>query len=120
MKLVKLGIIMSRVRTTTEVEISNESTSANITNVTVGGVAITDITFPITPGNNAIGITNQMGTKTIIVFYNNASGDSVVIEDTELNIICANATGSSRAFAGQITNGTLPNIVIIIQDGACS
>lgn len=119
MKLLNQGIIMSRGRVTTQVEISNESSTANITGVTVGGVAITDITFPVTPGNSAIGLTNKMGTFSVAISYNNASGDSIVIEDTKLNVNCASTTGSSRIFAGQITNGYYPSIVIIIQDGGC-
>lgn len=121
MKLVSQGIMMSLMgRKTTQVEISNESTTANITNVTVNGVAITDVTFPVSAGNYANGLTNQLGTYTIVVSYNNASGDSIIIEDTKLNVNCANTFGSSRFFGGQITNGYYPNIVIIIQDGFCT
>jgi hypothetical protein len=120
MKLLNQGIIMSRGRITTAVEIYNESTSANITNVTVGGVTVSDVIFPITAGNYAIGITSKMGTFSVGITYNNASGDSIIVEDTKLNINCANTTGSSRIFAGQITNGYYPNIVITMQDGSCS
>lgn len=120
MKLLRQGIIMSaQGRTTTGVDINNYTTTANITNVTVNGVAITDVTFPVTAGNSANGITNQLGTYTIVVSYNNASGDYVNVTDTKLNVNCANVAGSSRTFAGQITNGYYPSIIIEMGDGTC-
>jgi hypothetical protein len=119
MKLLKQGIIMSRGRVTTAVEIYNDSTTANITNVTVGGVTVSDVTFPITAGNSAIGITTKMGTFSVGISYNNASGNSIEIEDTNTNITCANALSTSRIFAGQITNGINLSIIIVMQNGSC-
>lgn len=120
MKLVKQGIMMSaQGRTETGVDINNNTTTANITNVTVNGVAITDVTFPVTAGNSANGITNQLGTYTIVVFYDTASGDYVRVTDTKLNVNCANVTGSSRTFSGQITNGYYPSMTIEMGDGTC-
>ena len=106
-------------RTTTGVDINNNTTTANITNVTVNGVAITDVTFPVTAGNSANGLTDQLGTYTIVVSYNTASGDYVNITDTSLNVNCANVVGSSRTFAGQITNGYYESIIIEMGDGTC-
>ena len=120
MKLVKQGIMMSaQGRTETGVDIINNTTTANITNVTVNGVAITDVTFPVTAGNSANGITNQLGTYSIVISYNTASGDYVRITDTKLNIDCVQTIGSSRTFNGQITNGYYPSITIEMGDGSC-
>jgi hypothetical protein len=103
----------------TYVEITNNTSSANITNVTVNGVALDAGTFPVTPGNFASDITYQMGTYTIVVFYSGAGGTYVLIYDTELNYNCETATGGSRTFGGRITNGTYPNIQIEMGDGPC-
>jgi hypothetical protein len=120
MKLLRQGIIMSsQSRTTTGVDINNYTTTANITNVTVNGVAITDVTFPVTAGNSANGITNQLGTYTIVVSYSSASGDYVKVTDTSLNVNCVQTAGSSRTFAGQITNGYYQSIIIEMGDGTC-
>jgi hypothetical protein len=120
MKLLKQGIMMSaQGRTTTGIDIINNTTTANITNVTVNGVAITEITFPVTAGNSANGITNQLGTYSVVVSYNTASGDYVRITDTKLNLDCVQTIGSSRTFNGQITNGYYPSITIEMGDGSC-
>lgn len=120
MKLVNQGIMMSQYgRTTTGVDINNNTTTANITNVTVNGVAISDVTFPVTAGNNANGYTDQLGTYTIVVSYSSASGDYVRVTDTQLTVSCANVVGSSRTFAGQVTNGYYESIIIEMGDGSC-
>jgi hypothetical protein len=120
MRLVNQGIMMSQMgRTTTGVDINNYTTTANITNVTINGVAVTDVTFPVTAGNNANGFTDQLGTYTIVVSYSSASGDYVRVTDTKLNVNCANVVGSSRTFAGQITNGYYESIIIEMGDGSC-
>jgi hypothetical protein len=120
MKLLKQGIMMSaQGRTETGVDINNNTTTANITNVTVNGVAITDVTFPVTAGNSANGITNQLGTYSIVVSYDTASGDYVRVTDTKLNVDCVQTIGSSRIFNGQITNGYYPSMTIEMGDGSC-
>ena len=103
----------------TYVEIINDTSFADITNVTVNGVALDPGLFPITPGNGASDLTYQMGTYSITIFYSGASGTYVSIYDTEFNYNCATATGGSRTFGGQITNGTYPNIQIEMGDGTC-
>ena len=103
----------------TYVEITNATSSANITNVTVNGVALDSGLFPIGPGNFASDLTYQMGTYSVVIFYSGASGDYVSIYDTQLNYNCANATGGSRTFGGQVTNGAYPNIQIQMGDGPC-
>ena len=103
----------------TYVVIVNDTSFADITNVTVNGVALDPGLFPITPGNGASDLTYQMGTYSITIFYSGASGTYVSIYDTELNYNCATATGGSRTFGSQITNGTYPNIQIEMGDGSC-
>jgi hypothetical protein len=103
----------------TYVEIINATSFTDITNVTVNGVALDPGLFPVAPGNFASDLTYQMGTYTVIIFYSGITSNYVSIYDTELNYNCANATGGSRTFGGQITNGTLPNIQIEMGDGTC-
>ena len=98
------------------VDITNATSSANITNVTVNGVAITDITFPVTAGNSANGLTNQIGTYTIVVTYNTASGDYISITDDTPTTTCTNAIGTSRTFTSQVVTNS---IYIEMGDGSC-
>ena len=100
------------------VEISNATTTANISNVTVNGVGVTEITFPVTAGNSANGITNQLGTYSIVVSYNTASGDSITVTDCTPTSTCANTAGASRTFTNQVvSSGGV--IYIDMIDGAC-
>jgi hypothetical protein len=100
------------------VEINNGTTTANISNVTINGVGVTDITFPVTAGNSANGLTNQLGTYSIVVFFNNGSGDSISVTDNTPTTSCANATGASRTFTNQVvSSGGV--IYIDMEDGAC-
>lgn len=101
---------------TAAVEITNATSTANITNVTVNGISVTDITFPVTAGNSANGFTNQVGTYTVVVFYNNASGDSVSITDSTPITTCTNAIDVSRAFPSQVVTSS---IYIYMEDGPC-
>jgi hypothetical protein len=101
---------------TAAVDITNATSTASITNVTVNGVAITDVTFPITAGNSANGLTTQIGTYTIVVSYSSASGDYVSVTDDTPTTTCANATGSSRTFTSQVVTSS---IYIEMGDGAC-
>lgn len=85
------------------IDITNSTSGTNITNITVGGVQVTDVVFPITPGTGASGKTNQVGaSQTMVVSYTNVSNDSIEVIDTSTNITCLSATGTSRTFGGLI------------------
>lgn len=101
------------------VDIANDTAGTNITNVTVGGVQVTGVTFPVLPGTGASGQTDQLGASVSIgVSYTNVSNDSVEVIDTASNLTCISATSTSRIFAGQVVNsgGT---ITIAMFDGSC-
>jgi hypothetical protein len=101
------------------VDISNDTTGTNITNITIGGVQVDGAVFPIVAGDGASAITTQTGASvSIIVSYTNISNDSVEVIDTASNLTCVSATSTSRAFAGQVVsaNGT---VFISMFDGSC-
>jgi hypothetical protein len=100
------------------VEISNNTSGATITGVTVNAVPIDGASFPLTFDDFTSGTTNQIGTSTVIISYSGASGDYVSIFDTDLNYNCANATSSSRAFGGQVI-GSAGVVTIDMGDGPC-
>jgi len=100
------------------VDIINTTTTASITNVTVNGVGITNITFPINAGNSGSGTTNQLGTYTIVVSFSNGSGDSITVTDCTPTSTCINASGVSRTFTNQVVSSGC-TISIDMADGAC-
>jgi hypothetical protein len=99
------------------INIANNTTASDITNITVNGVAISGVTFPVTFGDGASGVSNQMGTYTVVVSYNSGL-KYVEITDTDSNYNCASGTGTSRTFGGQITNGTAGIMYITMDDGS--
>ena len=102
--------------------ITNATLTANITNITVNGVAISGVTFPIIPDDGASGVSDQLGSSySVVISYSGASGDYVEITDTDTNYNCATATGTSRTFGGQVTNagGGGGIMYITMGDGTC-
>ena len=103
----------------TFVDITNNTASTSITGITINGVQVSGVVFPITAGNGASGTTTQSGgSRTIIVSYTNISNDSVEVIDTASNLTCVSATGTSRSFAGQVVSsgGT---VFVTMFDGSC-
>jgi hypothetical protein len=101
------------------VDIANDTAGTEITNITIGGVQVDGVTFPIVAGTGASGTTTETGaSKTIIVSYTNVSGDSVEVTDTDSNVNCVSATSTARSFAGQVVTagGT---VTIAMFDGTC-
>jgi hypothetical protein len=101
------------------VDIANDTAGTNITNITIGGVQVDGATFPIVAGDGASATTTQTGSsQTIVVSYNNVSGDSVEVFDTQLNSTCLSATGTSRTFGGLIIeDGGTASVQMF--DGSC-
>jgi hypothetical protein len=100
------------------INISNATTAQQINNITVNGVQVTDVVFPIVAGDGASGKSTQTGTQTIVVFYSGGSGYYINVTDTQPVTTCVNTTGPSRTFAGQVlTAGYIA--YIDFEDGAC-
>jgi hypothetical protein len=101
------------------VDISNITSNTNITNITINSVQIDGVVFPIVAGDGASATTTEIGTsQTMVVSYNNVSGDSVEVFDTELNSTCLSATGTSRIFGGLIiAEGGTASVQMF--DGSC-
>jgi hypothetical protein len=105
--------------TTASVDVANDTAGTNITNITIGGVQIDGVVFPVVAGDGASGTTTETGaSKTIIVSYTNVSGDSVEVTDTDSNVNCDDASSTSKAFAGQVVTagGT---VFVVMFDGSC-
>jgi len=101
------------------VDIANDTAGTDITNITIGGVQVSGVTFPIVAGDGGSATTTETGSsKTIVVSYTNVGGDSVQVIDTASNLTCISATSTSRTFAGQVVSdgGTL---FISMFDGSC-
>ena len=101
------------------VDIANDTAGTDITNITIGGVQVSGVTFPIVAGDGASATTTQTGSsRTIVVSYTNVSNDSVEVIDTASNLTCISATSTSRTFAGQVVadGGTLS---VQMFDGSC-
>jgi hypothetical protein len=102
------------------VDIANNDGSASITNVTINGVQVDGAVFPIVAGDGASATTTQTGgSRTIVVSYSGASGDSVLVTDTSPQTNCANTTGTSRTFAAQVV-GDGGTIFIELAQGTCA
>jgi hypothetical protein len=101
------------------VDVTNSTASTSITNITVNGVQVDGAVFPIVAGDGASATTNQTGlSQTIVVTYTNVGGDSVEVLDTESNITCISATGTSRTFGGLIiADGGSASVIMF--DGSC-
>ncbi len=101
------------------VDITNNTAGTDITDITVNGVQVTGVVFPVVAGDGASGSTTQTGASTtIVVSYTNVGGDSVEIIDTASNVTCLSATSTSRVFSGQVVaiGGT---VSIQMFDGSC-
>jgi len=101
------------------VDIANNTAGTDITNITINGIQVDGVTFPIVAGDGASATTTQTGaSRTIVVSYTNVSNDSVEVVDTASNLTCISATSTSRTFSGQVvTDGG--TISIQMFDGSC-
>lgn len=109
--------------TQSDIFISNQSFGITITNVTVNGIGITGITFPITTpfggtGYYGVGTTTQLGTQSISIYYTTSSGDDerILLTDCNGQVTCFGnlQTGNSSpviAYTQSIIAGTYSTIV---------
>jgi hypothetical protein len=101
------------------VDITNNTAGTDITDITVNGVQVTGVVFPVVAGDGASGSTTQTGASvTIVVSYTNVGGDSIEVIDTSSNLTCTGAGSTSRVFSGQVVaiGGT---VSIQMFDGSC-
>jgi hypothetical protein len=101
------------------VDISNLNASKSITNITVDGVQVNGVVFPVVAGGGASATTTQVGSsKTIVVSYTSGAGNYVIVTDTTPQTNCSNTSGTSRTFSGQTVSvgGT---VYIEMGDGSC-
>jgi hypothetical protein len=101
------------------INIANNTTGSDITNILVNGVAISGATFPIIPGDGASGVSNQLGASYSVTVNYTSGTKYIEITDTASNYNCANGTGAGRTFAGQVTNGGAGIMYITMDDGGC-
>lgn len=99
------------------------SSGININGVQVNGISIgvTSGTFPVTPGNNLSGGTNQIGTFTVQVDQTllGIGGKSITLQDSAGNIQCITINASLPAiFSGVVINSSTP-ISITASDIGC-
>jgi Fe-S cluster biogenesis protein NfuA len=104
-----------------DVSISNFFFQGDITDVTVEGVTVSGISFPITIGNGATGTTTEIGlTQTIIIYYDNVlAGSRIEYTDGETGNFCDNISGGGSltwSAADVVDGGT---ITITAGDGSC-
>ena len=100
------------------IDVSNSTDGRSITNITINGFTLSGGTFPIVPGDAGSFVTSQVGTsQTVVVSYSGTGFAYVQVIDSD-GTTCANATSTSRTFAGQlITNGDI--IFVQMDDGPC-
>ena len=102
------------------IDISNGTASESISNITVNGVQITDVVFPIAAGAGASGKTNQVGSsETLTIFYSGGGGASITFTNTSGTNDCVNTVGPARTFASAILAAG-GSAFITFEDGACS
>jgi hypothetical protein len=95
-----------------------------ITDVKVNGVSLTGLTgggFPVSPGENINGYSNQLGTQDVIVYYSNyIYGQHIEAYDSDLTYYCNNTVGigsQTATFSGaKVGSGTFQ---IYAADGSC-
>jgi hypothetical protein len=104
-----------------DVVITNNFFQGNITDVTVAGVTVSGISFPVFLGNVATGTTTEIGlTQTIIIYYDNVlAGSRIEYTDGETGNFCDNISGGGSitwSAADVVDGGT---ITITAGDGSC-
>ena len=104
------------------VNVYNNYTNGNITNITVNGVTVDSMTFPIPAGSNGFGTTTEVGTnQSVRVYYSSVSPSPsyVIVQGTDFTDICQLTAGTSnRLYTGTvITAGG--NMTITSSEGSC-
>lgn len=106
---------------TAQVEIHNDTTDLNITAVTINGVAVSGISFPVTPGNDVIGTTNQIGAQTAVVSLTNPTFNKSVSIFGSNGVLdgCQNTPSSGNYTFPSVVVNTSHQVLILAQDISC-
>jgi hypothetical protein len=107
--------------TSANIYINNQMFNGDITDVTVNGVSISGVTFPITIGNGGTGTTSYIGTYDIQVYYSGVTPLNSHIDciDSNSTDTCTNISGGgSYVFTNQVIDG-ITDINIIANDSSC-
>ena len=107
--------------TQSSIYIANTSLDISISDVQLNGTSMTGISFPVTPGNNAMGYSTFMGTgATLTVSYTfSISGQHIGFTDSALTSACADLPPSTSPhdFTGVVAGATA--MYLDVGDGAC-
>jgi hypothetical protein len=107
--------------TSANIYINNQMFNGDITDVTVNGVSISGVSFPISIGSGGTGTTSYIGTYDIQVYYNGVTPLNSHIDciDSNATDTCANIYGGgSQVFTNQVIDG-ITDINIIANDSSC-
>jgi len=94
-----------------------------VTNITIGGVSVSGITFPIAPSSSVSGTTPSIGSETIAVTFSSTSSDiNIAVTDSLGTVSCQDITSSGThtlTFSSETVNsgGT---ISIVSSVGPCT
>lgn len=106
---------------TAQVEINNSSIDLIITGVTVNGVGISGVSFPVNPGQDVFGTTNQIGTQTVVVTLTNTTFNQAVEVSGSDHVVagCQNVTSSGAfTYPGVIVN-TSYRVIVLAASSPC-
>ncbi len=99
--------------------ISNTSSVLSVTNVTVNGIVVQGISFPVA-GNSVLGHCQVAANATVIVSVTGAAGTrSVDTDDSNLNLQCQNYIGAGNYTFTAVECNTGNDCVVDVQDLAC-
>jgi hypothetical protein len=107
------------VSATMNINILNNSTSANITNIRIDGINLTGITYPIIP-SSSISTTRPRfsATGSVEIQYMNITSNFVKVTATNGSVFCTGATGTSYTFSG-ISLDPFGTLNIELGNGGC-
>jgi hypothetical protein len=107
------------VSATMNINILNNSTSANITNIRIDGINLTGITYPIIP-SSSISTTRPRFSETgsVEIQYMNITSNFVKVTATNGSVFCTGATGTSYTFSG-ISLAGFGTLNIELGNGGC-
>ena len=119
---VSYGGLCSTPTTGGTIEIVNTSLEVIVNGVSVNEVPIIGGTFPDRSGENTFGISDQIGTYDLTVYYSNLiTGQSILLTDSDLNNYCIAipSIGTNQITFPGVTINSTTSLQITLQDGIC-
>jgi hypothetical protein len=104
-----------------QIEVNNSSADVGVTGVTVNGIAVTGISFPVNAGQDVIGATSQVGTHNVVVtLTHTASGQSLQVSGSDHVVVgCQDIiSDGSYTFTGVVVN-TSNEVEVLILNTPC-